>query len=362
MALDATGALAAAAGTKPIVFGQSVPLSGGSATLGAQLREGTRACFEAINAAGGLSGRRLELETLDDGYQPGMTLANTKQLAERCFAFTGYYGTPTVEAVAPFLEEQGIPMVGFVSGATSLRGSDRRMLFSVRASYDAEIAKMIEHNRTIGIERFAAIFQDDSFGKPCLASAQKTLSAVGLRLLAEAPIARNATDATTAASVISKSDAQAVLVFTTLQPTVLFVKAMQAVGRSLQYMVLSPIGADALSRELGRAAAGVGVAQVFPHPMSGRTKIVREYLSDLKNHSKESPGYYTLEGYINARVIAHAMRRISGEPSRAALHKALENAGEFDLGGFRLRYAPQNHQGSSFVELTVIGSGGAVMR
>src|SRR5437879_5684937 len=52
-----------------IVLGQSVALTGPAAQLGIQMRNGVRAYLDYVNAQGGVHGRKIELITLDDGYE-----------------------------------------------------------------------------------------------------------------------------------------------------------------------------------------------------------------------------------------------------------------------------------------------------
>ena len=78
-----------------IVLGQSVALTGPAAQLGIQMRNGLKAYFDEVNAKGGVQGRKIELITLDDGYEPARTVPNTKKLIEenKVFALFGYVGT-----------------------------------------------------------------------------------------------------------------------------------------------------------------------------------------------------------------------------------------------------------------------------
>ena len=43
--------------------------------------------------------------------------------------------------------------------------------------------------------------------------------------------------------------------------------------------------------------------------------------------------------------------------TRAKFIKAVEAMTEYDLGGYFVGYSPTNHNGSSYVELTVISKG-----
>ena len=101
-ALALTLSLPALASTE-MVLGQSAALSGPSGMLGSEYREGALAYFAEVNRQGGVHGKRLKLLSLDDRYDPPLTLRNTKQLVERdkVFALFGYVGTPTVKAVLP---------------------------------------------------------------------------------------------------------------------------------------------------------------------------------------------------------------------------------------------------------------------
>lgn len=347
----------AVAAPQELRFGQSTPLSGGSGNLGKQLAEGTLACFNQVNAKGGVRGRRLELVTLDDAHDPRRTVENTNRMLESCIGLTGYYGTPTVAAVSELIERRQVPLIGFVSGGKAFRTPMLPMHFNVRASYDAEIEKMIEHNLAVGISRFAILYQDDSFGKPCLAKAQEFLKQKG-HVAPAAPIHRNAETADASAKELGTSKPQAVLVFTTLAPAVKFISAIKRAGQSPQFMLLSPIGAEDLAKELGELARGVGTTQVFPHPRLRKSQVVGDFIDAVRTGGLE-PSYYRLEGYVNARVIVEGLR-LSEEMSGKALGRALEKAGGVDLRGFNVSYSPVSREGSRFVDITVVGTGGAI--
>src|SRR5262245_40420359 len=65
-----------------IVFGQAAPLEGPAAALGVDMRAGILAAFEEANKAGGVGGRKLELISQDDGYEPNKSIEVTKKLLD----------------------------------------------------------------------------------------------------------------------------------------------------------------------------------------------------------------------------------------------------------------------------------------
>src|SRR5262245_32851305 len=65
-----------------IVFGQSAALKGPAAALGLGMRDGIAAAFEEANATGGVHGRKLDLVSYNDGYEPELEIADTRRLID----------------------------------------------------------------------------------------------------------------------------------------------------------------------------------------------------------------------------------------------------------------------------------------
>jgi ABC-type branched-subunit amino acid transport system substrate-binding protein len=86
-----------------IVFGQATALEGPASALGRGMKLGLEAAFAEINKAGGVKGRKLELKSIDDGYEPTKSIEAVKKLLEedKVFAIAGAVGTPTAAATQP---------------------------------------------------------------------------------------------------------------------------------------------------------------------------------------------------------------------------------------------------------------------
>jgi branched-chain amino acid transport system substrate-binding protein len=137
---------------------------------------------------GGVHGRKLDLASYNDGYEPDMAIANTKRLIseDKVFALIGEVGTPTSKAVQPIATEQGIPLIGPFTGAAFLRDPSLTNVINIRASYRQETEAWIEHLTTdLGLSRIAILYQDDSFGRAGLEGVTEALKKRGLSLVAE---------------------------------------------------------------------------------------------------------------------------------------------------------------------------------
>jgi ABC-type branched-subunit amino acid transport system substrate-binding protein len=134
---------------------------------------------------------------------------------------------------------------------------------------------------------------------------------------------------------------------------------MKQAGSPTRFYNVSFVGSRALAAELGAEGFGVGISQVVPFPWSGTIPVVREYQKLLKESGSERGVSFTsLEGFIAAKVMVEGLRRAGKDLTRDKLISALETMRNVDVGGFNVHFTPSDHDGSSFVELTMIGKDG----
>jgi len=353
-----------------ITLGMSAPFTGPNGLYGMQMREAMTAYFDQVNKGGGVNGRKIELITIDDGYETDRTLANTKSLIQekKVFALMGYYGsTPTTEAMNKVFGPAKVPLIGTISGAGTLRepqsaNPNSRYMFNIRASYADEAEAIVNQIVALGLKNIAVFYQNDGFGKSGLDGVTNALKKHNLAPSATGTVERNAIDVSKAVASISKANPQAVIMVTLYKPTAAFVKAMRKAGQSPMFMTLSPVGTEHLVQELGMDARGIGISQVMPYPWNDIQPIVRDY-QRLFPKQGTTYSYYGIEAYIMARTLVEGLRRTGPkDPTREKLVSALEGMNNVDLGGYRVQYSGNSRTGSRHVELTVIGPGGKVLK
>ena len=357
---SARGESSAKAGGRELVLGQSAPFSGPSAQLGRDYREGAMAWFAELNRRGGVHGRQLRLVSLDDRYEPALTLANTRRLIgpDRAFILFGYVGTPTVKAVLPLLERERIPLVAPLTGARLLREPFQPMVFNLRASYQAEIDRIVNDLVRSGRHRIAVLHQEDAFGEDGLRATHSALARHGLKPVAVAGVQRNSTNTDGAAWQLNRVNPSAVVIISAYPSSAAFSRSLQRLGSTAQLMNVSFVGTGGLQDELpGGRASGIGISQVVPFPWDRRVPVVAEYQRLMRHQQRRARyGFTSLEGFLAARWLGEALQRAGANPSRQALVAAFESMNNVDLGGYRLKLGPRDHQASDFVDLTFLGS------
>src|SRR5580704_14910805 len=101
-----------------VLIGSHQPLTGVAAPGYDEIAPASNAYFQYINANGGIDGRKIIYKYLDDGYNPAKTVTDVHQLVEQdnVFAIFNGLGTPTHEAVVPFLNQHKVPDLFVASG------------------------------------------------------------------------------------------------------------------------------------------------------------------------------------------------------------------------------------------------------
>ncbi len=346
-----------------IVFGQSAAFEGPASALGLGMRTGLMAAFQEANDAGGVKGRRLELVTYDDGYEPAKAINNTNKLIneDRVFALIGEVGTPTSKAVQPISTKAAVPFIGPFTGAGFLRNAAHGNIVNVRATYDQETEAWIEYlTKDLKISRIAILYQDDSFGRVGLSGVKKAMEKRGLELVAEGTYKRNTVAVKSALLTIRKAKPQAVVMVGAYKPCAAFIKLARKIKMNAKFVNISFVGSKALAKELGQDGEGVIVSQVVPLPSDTSLPVVAAYHKALKAHNpKAEPGFVSLEGYMVGRLVVQALAKIDGEITRKALMDTITKIGTFDLGGVTLTYGPGDNQGMDRVYMTEIQADGS---
>ncbi len=343
-----TGALAENGVTAGrILIGQSASLTGTTAEVGRQMRDGALAYLETVNRQGGINGRKIELMTLDDAGQTKVGEANTKRLIgeDKVFLLFGYTGRNTSEVALPVITQANIPFFGAATGGESIHGVFNKNVFNVRASYKVEMQSLVNYLVNTGQKQIAMIYHKDDLTKSNLKMTEDAAAVHGFSLMGSASVDRNSADVKEAFGVMTKLNPSAV-------------RQMRASGANSQFLSASFVGSG-IVKELKSEAAGVIMAQIVPLPTRTRIPIVGEYQKALAAvGAKPDYSFSGLEGFISAKVLVEGLKRSGKNPTRAGFIKAMEGIEDLDLGDYFVGYSPTNHNGSKYVDITVINKDG----
>lgn len=346
-----------------IRIGQSAGVTGPVAGSVKEQISGAQVYLNAVNANGGVAGRRIELLTYDDGFDAKRTPDNVRKLIadDKVFALFMVRGTPQNESILPIIAAEKVPLIAPLTGAITLHRPVNRYVFNVRAKYQDEVARAINHLATSGMSRIAIFYANDGFGQDVFEGFNTALQARGVQPAGAASFNRPMGDISQGVASINKASPQAVMVIGSGSEAAKIIREMKKAGSQAQFVTLSNNAADSFIKELGDDGRGLIITQVVPGMNSSQMNVASEYRSLAKAQNVD-PTNAGMEGFMSAKVLVEGLRRAGPELTREKLVAALEGLRDYDLGGILISYSPTRHTGSSFVEMSIVSSTGKLIR
>lgn len=306
-------------------LGLSLPLTGSSSEVGAELLAGYQIAVSA-------SGRAMALKVLDDESNAVKAAANAKLLGadSSVLAISGISGTASAQAVLPVAREYGLPVIGMRSGAKSLRNGQEGV-YHLRASYADEMNKIAKACRNDAISTVQILYSDEPFGVELRDHLTSRLELMKVTYETPVPTQREGGDLDLAVKLtvanmqkISKSSAVVLL----LSPKTT-VKAAQLLRQKhntvAPFFALSTAATKYLATKEDQALTGLGLVTVFPLPRSDIFSLSKKFREDVEKFGKPDmlESLIIFESYLYGSVIIAATQKAG---TRDALIKQL-NAG-----------------------------------
>ncbi len=349
------------------VVGQVAPLTGKGGTQGRAYAQGMRLHFDQVNKAGGIQGQPVQLVVVDDGGHPENTVARTRELLAKSkpVVLAGFMGNGNLAALlgSGLLEQERISLVGYQGNDTEVARAPQ--VFSTRAGLQDEMAKIASHLAMVGITRLALVIEQRADSDAVLQLAQTTATPAGAKLVAQLTLRNGRSQVLEVVEQLRKTDPapQAILLVASSPATAAFVEAYRMESGTAQIYATSDSDIEQLATRLPtELMSGLSIAQVVPSPYRVSMRLNKEFRDALAAQPKSAEmtaSYAMMEGYVNAKVVAEAMRR--AQPvNREKIAASLRNFSAQDLGGYWVTFKPGSQFGSRFVDLSIVSASGRI--
>ena len=341
---------------KTLSIGCSAALSGPLAGFGQDVKQGAEAALAHINGRGGIHGRTLQFQMVDDAYVPQRTTENVKQMIGQgsAFALLSCVGTPNNTAILPMVEDAGVPYVAPFTGASSLRKGARNV-FHVRASYTDEVRRLAQRLAVMGLQGIGVVYLDNPYGREMLEEATRAMAEQNVKPSVQAALATDGKNLNEVLAQVAQARPTAVLLATAGAASVGLVRGLK---KEMPGLLMAGVSATLTSegiQQLGEAGSGLALTLVMPDPHRARSALVRDYQTAMRAKGRENFTLGSLEAYVNTRVLAEGLERAGADPTRAKLRTALASIRNWDLGGFVVDYSGQSpYAGSRYVDMGVL--------
>ena len=326
--------------------------TGPASQLGIRLNQGANAYFHRINNEGGIAGKTIKIEQLDDGYEPFKTLKNTQKFLAQddIFAFFNYVGTPTTHAIIKHIKNSQVPFLMPFTGAEFLRTPVIDNIYHLRASYYQEAEQQINYLvDSKEITDIGLLVQADEFGTSVEKGYIMALKERGLKPTVTTRYRRNTNDVALALSILKAKNVQAVAFVGTYEPFAQLINLAYQQEFTPFFTSVSFVSSRDLFQRL-KQPSNVLVTEVMPDPNVCYEDICLQFIRDMKAQGIEKVDQILFEGYLNAFVFVEVAKQCDKALSQRCL---LEKMAQFEYHqkGLSISFKDKDHQGLSSIFL-----------
>jgi branched-chain amino acid transport system substrate-binding protein len=347
-ALLAAGATQfAVAQQSPIVIGSSIPMTGGVSTFGQHSRWGSELAVEQANAAGGVLGRKVEMDFQDNRCNPAEAVKSvTQMISQKKYVaiFDGLCSSAAL-AIMPLVERAGVPFVVANASATSIAEKSgvggNKWTFKVNptdASMLNALVAWLDKDGKAG--NIAFLGEDTDFGRAGATGMETALKQHKHKLASVDFYQKGTADFS---SVLAKIKAR--------KPAALALYAIDADFQNLMRQwngmgggvpLTGRVLVDQVPKEIMATGVLNGTTSVQPYDVNIDTPANKAFVEAYKKKSGgTAPIMVGFESYEATRILLDAIKR-AGNTQPAAIRDALEKTKYQSILGTTLEFDQNN--------------------
>ncbi|HUW78590.1 MAG TPA: amino acid ABC transporter substrate-binding protein [Candidatus Nanopelagicaceae bacterium] len=360
--LTSAGAASAKTKKRPILVGVSLSLTGDFSADGIAFKQGYTLWAKDVNHHGGLLGRKVKLDIVNDASSPVQVATNYQKLisVDHVNLVFGPFSTGLTKAASKVVNRYGYAFVEGAGGGPSVFTLGLHNVFDVSlpvANNLVSFAKWISAMPAASRPKTAAYAtEDDPFTAPQLDVARAILEKAGVKTVYNKTYPSETTDYTPIAAAIISSKADVVLLGTLLPDFVALTK--QFIQQNYNPKALVATAGPDQGAQFTSSTSGVGTnntegilvpnawAPTFPFP--GNAALMKEYVKVYGGKISDVSSDVA-EGYSVGQVVAQAVKKthsLNQKKLLNALHKGTFTSVQ---GGVKFDKTGQNTLASSYL-------------
>src|ERR1044072_1096168 len=145
--------------------------TGGGATAAMQ---GAQSYFNRVNDEGGVNGRKIEFEALDDGFNASQTAANVRKLVEQDKVFALFYlgGVNQTLGALPYIEANNVVLFGPQAPVRRLVDPVKKSVFLISPTFYEQGQVDARYLVTAGAKKLGVLYENDPIGQEAVSGGE----------------------------------------------------------------------------------------------------------------------------------------------------------------------------------------------
>jgi branched-chain amino acid transport system substrate-binding protein len=333
--------------TRTVYLGMDTPLTGPQAIVGQGDREAVLALVRYWNNRGGVRGRRIVVDVLDNASNPSQAVQNVQRFVSdpKYVGILGSGNAAAAVATAPLATEARIPFLA-LSPPTPLVAPLRPYVYVALPTSRLYAYSMAQYLKSLGIRRVALMGDNGGFGRDGVAQVKALATAYGLTVTDEIIFAPTSTSFAAELARVKNSDAQALWMWTVTPAGNTIVKEFRQLQLSQRLVLtggnLSSQFLEATCPDVNGALVNGFLGSVWPQlPRTNPARSMAQLVERLVGHPIS---VFNVDASTSMFAFRAAIER--GGFTRQAINTALETKlRRLPTPGGRLFFGPRNHSG-----------------
>jgi len=357
----ASGLKASAPGvtSSTITVGIDIPLSGPVASAGLGLEPAFQSIADWADAHGGINGRKLVIDFVDNAYDPTTSITAVKQLVQQdhVFAVDDNFGTPPTQATYQYLNGLGIPDINIYAGDPPFVNPITKDTFELFPTYTTQGTVFGNYVKsTYPGEKVGIFYQDDGFGMPYAQAFAKVLGSAVVNQQSYQP---TAVDFTSQIDALHASGAQVVGCFCIFSEIAQLLQYSASTGWGVHVVTSFGTGDQTTVGLVGAADSNGVVSDAFFHPDTELSNPQVKLLQGI--FAKYAPGKpftdNALIGLGGGQLLVDQLRAAGTNPTRASLLQAITHDKFTGVWYGSVAESAKNHNAWNCITLTKLVNG-----
>jgi branched-chain amino acid transport system substrate-binding protein len=304
VALTACGGDSAAeGGGDTFVLGYTATLTGEFASYGLQMRQGVDLAVEEINAAGGIGGMKVSVESVDDVGKPANGPVVAQKFCDNSAvrAVLGYSFSSVALAAIPVIEQCHIPVVASAVTSPQLSGASDYFFRTVvtDAVQGANVGTFVAQKE--GRSRVAVLHQQDDYGNGLAAAFTKAVKAAGGTITSDQAYQLGTKDFQTQLDKLSKEKPEAIFIAGFYPEAVKIAQQASSAGIDLPLYGSDGLLSPDLIKLGGKDVEGVVLQGAFTPSLE--TPEVQDFVKRFQAKFNEEPSSWAALAYDAVQAV-----------------------------------------------------------
>ncbi|MGH3261176.1 MAG: ABC transporter substrate-binding protein [Trebonia sp.] len=345
------GSGGSSAGSGPIQVAMIAPLTGAYTPIGGGNVAGAKAAVAQINAAGGVSGRKIVLTVMNDATNPSTSRTLTKGVvnSSKYVAVIGSGFSSSALADEPLANQAKIPYVSMAAAGVQVNPV-KPYVWQIPPTSMVAAQAIAAYMQKAGLTQVALLHDNGGFPTEGVADVKQIAPKYGLHIVSDISFSLDSTDFTSELTKLKGSGAKAIWLWNVTPQAVTVTKQFRQLGLPQQLILTHGNPTPQYLQPACPQDNGAIIASTFAQvasPLVSLSKLPagnpsKALAGKVNKLLGKNANQFSYDGYTGMLFLSKAMK--SGGISRDGITKALGDATFTGPEGI-YRYTSTNHAG-----------------